>query len=195
MTTRTYEGVLILDTGLDAEKIREQLEKFQEQILHFGGLVRKWDSWGKKRMTYEIQHKQYGYYAVVVFDVEPPAVKTLNRYLRLSPYILRHLIVSVERHRIPPVESTAELPLATEKLEEEPVTKLVEEDTEVPEEGLEEPTEISLATEENDQANAAVLLTKKHRPFSAVYKAFVQCLGSASSKEFVLCMLRGVPYD
>ena len=154
MTTRTYEGVLILDTGLDTEKTREQLEKFQEQILHSGGLVRKWDSWGKKRMTYEIQHKQYGYYAVVVFDMEPSAVKTLDRYLRLSPYILRHLIVSVDRHRIPPVESTAELPLAPEKLEEEPVAKPVGEEVEATEEGLEEPTKISLATEESEQANA-----------------------------------------
>lgn len=156
MATRTYEGVLILDTGLDTEKTREQLEKFQEQILHVGGLVRKWDSWGKKRMTYEIQHKQYGYYAVVVFDVEPSAVKTLNRYLRLSPYILRHLIVSVDRHRIPPIEPIVELPLAPEKLEEEPVAKPVEDEVEATEEGLEEQAGIPLAAEEGEQADAGL---------------------------------------
>jgi small subunit ribosomal protein S6 len=150
---RTYEGVLILDSGLDAEKIREQLEKFHEQILHAGGLIRKWDSWGKRRMTFEIQHKQYGFYAIVVFDVEPSTVKALNRYLRLTPYILRHLIVSVAPHRVPPIEPTAEVPLAPEKLEEELTAKPVEEEIVTPEEGLEEPAENSLASEENEPAN------------------------------------------
>ncbi|MFH1009748.1 MAG: 30S ribosomal protein S6 [bacterium] len=138
MSMRTYEGVLVLDTGLDPEKLKEQLEKCQEQILHFGGLIRRWDIWGKKRLAYEIQHRQYGYYAAVVFDVEPAAVKPLDRYLRMNGHILRHLIVVVERHRIPPVEPTAQLRIEPEKLEAEPVAAVPEEQAQSVSEGPKE---------------------------------------------------------
>jgi small subunit ribosomal protein S6 len=142
MNPRTYEAALVLDTGLDPDKLKEQLEKFEEQILHFGGLIRRWDPWGKKRLAYEIQHKQYGYYAVVVFDVEPSAIKSLDRYLRLNSYLLRHLIVQMNRHRIPPVEPTAQLRLEPDKLTEEtagtPVSESEESAGENPEEQAEE---------------------------------------------------------
>ncbi|MBM3324343.1 MAG: 30S ribosomal protein S6 [Calditrichaeota bacterium] len=151
MSMRTYEGVLVLDTGLDPEKLNEQLEKFQEQILHFGGLIRRWDVWGKKRLAYEIEHRQYGYYAVVVFDVEPASVKSLGRYLRLNSYVLRHLIVVLERHRIPPVEPTAQLRIEPEKMEAEPAAEVSEGEVEsVSEESEEESfTDISEATAVN----------------------------------------------
>jgi small subunit ribosomal protein S6 len=127
MKPRTYECVLVLDPGLDAEKITGQLERFQEQILHHGGLIRKWDRWGKKRLAYEIEGKQYGYYVVVVFDVDPAAVKPLERYARLNQLILRHLIVLVEPRRIPEIEPTADVRALSEKSQEEPPSIVTEE--------------------------------------------------------------------
>lgn len=127
MELRTYECVLVLDPGLDAENILNQLERFQEQILHNNGLIRKWDRWGKKRLAYEIRRKQYGYYAVVVFDVEPTAIRALERYIRLNNTILRHLIVVMEPKRIPEIEPSADLRSAPEKSEEEPPSSIIKE--------------------------------------------------------------------
>jgi small subunit ribosomal protein S6 len=154
MSLRTYEAVLVLDTGLDPEKLKEQLEKFQEQIFHFGGLIRRWDPWGKKRLAYEIQHKQYGYYAVVVFDVEPSALKPLERYLRLNSYLLRHLIVLMNRHRIPPIEPTAQLHFEPEKLTEETTETGLGEAAESVGEKAEERTEGSLTPDVEGDARS-----------------------------------------
>lgn len=116
---RTYECVLVLDPGLDPERITEQLEKINDQILHQDGLIRKWDRWGKKRLAYEIQHKQYGYYAAVVFDIEPSVGKILDRYLRLNQFVLRHLSVLLERSQIPPIDPNAGLRTEAEMIEPE----------------------------------------------------------------------------
>lgn len=128
MKPRTYECVLVLDPGLDAEKITGQLERFQEQILHHGGLIRKWDRWGKKRLAYEIDGKQYGYYVVVVFDLDPAAVKPMDRYARLNQLILRHLIVLVEPRRVPEIEPTADLRSTPERSKEEPPSIVTKEE-------------------------------------------------------------------
>ena len=109
MKTRTYECVLVLDPGLDADKTTDQLKKFQEQILGLRGEIRRWERWGKKRLAYEIQRKQYGYYAVVIFDGESTVVKSLDRYVRLNQYILRHLIVVLEPRQVPPADPSAQL--------------------------------------------------------------------------------------
>ncbi len=121
MKTRTYECVLVLDPGLDADKTTDQLKKFQEQILGLRGEIRRWERWGKKRLAYEIQRKQYGYYAVVIFDGESTVVKSLDRYVRLNQYILRHLIVLLEPQRVPPADPSAQLdPQREEKAPEQP---------------------------------------------------------------------------
>ncbi len=121
MKARTYECVLVLDPNLDADRTTEQLKKFQEQILGLNGEIRRWDRWGKKRLAYEIQRKQYGYYAIVVFDGESTVVKSLDRYVRLNQYILRHLIVLLEPQRVPPADPSAQLdPPIEEKAPEPP---------------------------------------------------------------------------
>ena len=121
MKTRTYECVLVLDPGLDADKTTDQLKKFQEQILGLRGEIRRWERWGKKRLAYEIQRKQYGYYAVVIFDGESTVVKSLDRYVRLNQYILRHLIVVLEPRQVPPADPSAQLdPQIEEKAPEQP---------------------------------------------------------------------------
>ena len=120
MKARTYECVLVLDPSLDADRTTEQLKKFQEQISGLNGEIRRWDRWGKKRLAYEIQRKQYGYYAVVTFDGESTVVKSLDRYIRLNQYILRHMIVVMEPRQVPPVDPAAQLDSPVEEKAPEP---------------------------------------------------------------------------
>jgi small subunit ribosomal protein S6 len=157
MKPRTYECVLVLDPGLDAEKITGQLERFQEQILHHGGLIRKWDRWGKKRLAYEIDGKQYGYYVIVVFDLDPAAVKPMDRYARLNQLILRHLIVLVEPRRVPEIEPTADLRSGPEISREEPpsVVGKKEEKVEPSATTSDEPDEAASA-EDSSESNSRI---------------------------------------
>ena len=143
MKARTYECVLVLDPGLDADTTTEQLEKFQEQILGLHGEIRRWDRWGKKRLAYEIKRKQYGYYAVVVFDGEPTVVKSLDRYVRLNQNILRHLIVVLEPRQVPPVDPAAQLVSQMPEKPPEQPEEIEPDDIEIKEELVEDNFDVS----------------------------------------------------
>ncbi|RPH94056.1 30S ribosomal protein S6 [candidate division KSB1 bacterium] len=97
---RTYEAVMVFDPALEVEQVENDLRKLNDQISA-GGVVRKWERWGKRRLAYEIKGRQYGYYVLTVFDLDPANVAELDRTLRINATIVRHLISVVEPANVP----------------------------------------------------------------------------------------------
>ena len=65
-------------------------------IKESGGCVDKLDVWGKRRMSFEIQKKSEGIYAVVDMHCEPAAIKELDRQLNLNEAVLRTKVMRPE---------------------------------------------------------------------------------------------------
>lgn len=63
-----------------------------------GGSVEKVDVWGRRRLSYDIQKKPEGIYAVIDLTAEPATVKELDRQLNLSETILRTKVIRPEVH-------------------------------------------------------------------------------------------------
>jgi small subunit ribosomal protein S6 len=101
---RTYELVLVFDSGLEVEQIETDLKRFKEIMTSEGGFIRVWERWGKQRLAYEIRRRQYGYYTLVIFDTAPSVINELERIIRLTPTILRHLITVVDPSRAPEID-------------------------------------------------------------------------------------------
>jgi small subunit ribosomal protein S6 len=101
---RTYELIIVFDSSVEIEQIESDLKRFQEIMTRDKGLVRLWERWGKQRLAYEIRRRQYGYYTLVVFDTDPSFVAELDRLIRLTPTILRHLITVVDPVRVPEID-------------------------------------------------------------------------------------------
>ncbi len=97
---RSYELVLVFDPGLEVEVIETDLRKLTEMIAA-NGLMRRWERWGKRRLSYEIRGRQYGYYVLAVFDTEAAMVAELDRTVRINSSVIRHLITLVEPKRVP----------------------------------------------------------------------------------------------
>lgn len=97
---RTYEMMLVFDPALEVEQIDMDLRKLQDYLAAHGS-VRRWERWGKRRLSYEIKGRQYGYYVLSVFDSEASAVNELDRSLRIMNAVIRHLITIVDAHRVP----------------------------------------------------------------------------------------------
>jgi small subunit ribosomal protein S6 len=97
---RTYELVMVYEPGLEVEQVEADLRKLND-TLAASGLVRRWERWGKRRLTYEIKGRQYGYYVLAVFDSEPSAAAELERGVRINPLIIRHLVTVVDPRRVP----------------------------------------------------------------------------------------------
>ena len=101
---RTYEAVMVFDPALEVEQIEADLRKLND-LMAAGGAVRKWERWGKRRLTYEIKGRQYGYYVVAVFDGAPASIAALDRTMRIYTSIIRHLISVVEPGRAPEADA------------------------------------------------------------------------------------------
>jgi small subunit ribosomal protein S6 len=95
--------VLVFDPALEVAQIETDLQKWNDLITQ-NGLPRRWERWGKRRLAYELKGRQYGYYVVVVFDLNNDRAAELERSVRLNTSVIRHLITMVDPDRVPEVD-------------------------------------------------------------------------------------------
>ena len=86
---RHYELMVILDPDLEERTIAPSLDTFLNVVRNGGGTVDKVDVWGRRRLSFEIDKKAEGIYAVVDLNAEPAVMKELDRQLNLNESILR----------------------------------------------------------------------------------------------------------
>ncbi|NEW07286.1 30S ribosomal protein S6 [Paenibacillus sp. SYP-B3998] len=91
---RKYELMYIIRTDIEQEVVQSTLEKFQGIITNGGGEISKHDLMGKRRLAYEINKFRDGHYVLVHFNAEPAVVTELDRVMKISDEIIRHLIVN-----------------------------------------------------------------------------------------------------
>ena len=90
---RHYEIMVILDPDLEERTVAPSLETYLKIIKDSGGKVDKLDIWGRRRMTFEINKKAEGIYAVADLQCGPDAIKELDRQLNLNEAVLRTKVV------------------------------------------------------------------------------------------------------
>ena len=90
---RPYEAMVVLEPGLGEEALEASLERFTNAIVSQGGEVTHIDRWGKRRLAYEIAGHTEGFYTLFKFQGSPAAATELDRILRITDGVLRHLIV------------------------------------------------------------------------------------------------------
>jgi small subunit ribosomal protein S6 len=90
---RHYEVMFIVDPRLDDAKIQETLDRVVAVVTERGGEATKVDAWGRRKLAYEMNHLNEGFYAVVDFEAEPAAMDELDRVARLADELMRHKIV------------------------------------------------------------------------------------------------------
>ena len=95
---RRYELMVILDPSVEERAITPTVDGFLNVVKTGGGTVEKVDVWGRRRLSYHIQKKSEGIYAVVDLTAEPAVVKELDRQLNLSESILRTKVLRPEVH-------------------------------------------------------------------------------------------------
>ena len=89
MSARRYELMVILDSDLEEKTVEPSLDTFLNVIRQSGGTVEKMDLWGRRRLSYPINKKSEGIYAVIDITAEPAAVIELDRQLNLNEAVLR----------------------------------------------------------------------------------------------------------
>jgi len=93
---RGYELVVIIRPDLDDEATEAVIEKVRSMIENNGGEIVKLDKWGKRRLAYEINDLRDGFYVVIKFKGEAAVSAELDRVLKITDTVLRHMIVREE---------------------------------------------------------------------------------------------------
>ncbi len=88
-----YEILFILDGTLE-ETRKEQLVETVKEIIAEGGEVENVDVWGMRKLAYPIQKKNEGYYVLINFKANTELPKELDRRLKISDAVVRHIIVN-----------------------------------------------------------------------------------------------------
>jgi len=88
-----YELMFVVESTLE-DSAKEQMVDTVKDIIAENGEIAKADIWGMKKLAYPIKKKNEGYYVVVEFKANGDFPKELDRRLRISDNIIRHLIIN-----------------------------------------------------------------------------------------------------
>ncbi len=88
-----YELAVVIKPSLDEEALKAEFESIQELITRFGGTVEKVDDWGKRRLAYEIQKVNEGFYSFITFTSESNTPNEIESRMRIKENVLRYLVV------------------------------------------------------------------------------------------------------
>ncbi|MBM7855801.1 small subunit ribosomal protein S6 [Desulfohalotomaculum tongense] len=93
---RNYELTFIVRADLEEEAIDAVIDKFTGLIKNNGGEVTEVEKWGKRRLAYSIQKQNDGFYVIVNFKAEPAVSHELERVLKITDEVLRHVVIRKE---------------------------------------------------------------------------------------------------
>ena len=91
-----YELALVVSAKIEDDERAQVIEKVKALVERFGGKISDVDESGKKRLAYEIQKMNDGFYYFIKFEAETTAIAEIESQMRIMDNVLRYLCVKVE---------------------------------------------------------------------------------------------------
>ena len=95
-TSRQYELVYIVTPEATEQEIADLHTQIEQIVERFGGTFDKTENWGRKRLAYDIGHHREGNYVVETITGSGELMKEIDRRLRVTDQVIRHLVVRVD---------------------------------------------------------------------------------------------------
>ncbi len=90
---RKYEVMYIIRPDVEQEAVEALVEKLNGIITNGGGEITGHEVIGKKRLAYEINKFRDGIYVLTNFTADGSVVNELDRVIKITDEIIRHLVV------------------------------------------------------------------------------------------------------
>lgn len=91
--TNHYEIMYIVPLKATGDEPGAVQDKVRATLTAAGAKITHEDSLGKRKLAYPINHVRHGHYVVLECDLPTDKVKQINDWFRLSPDVLRAMIV------------------------------------------------------------------------------------------------------
>lgn len=91
-----YELCLVVNAKVEDDVRNACVEDVKNLINRFGGEITNVEDWGKKRLAYEVQKMNEGFYYFIQFDAETTAPAEIEDRLRTRDNVLRFLCTKLD---------------------------------------------------------------------------------------------------
>ncbi len=91
--TQHYELLYLVAATMTEEEVHKVREQVKRMLAKYESKITLEESQGKKRLAYPVDKNHQGYYELLEFDLEGAKLVELERELRLSNELLRHIVV------------------------------------------------------------------------------------------------------
>jgi small subunit ribosomal protein S6 len=94
--TRKYELVYIVSPEASDDQVTDLHNQVEAIVQRIGGAIERTDNWGRRRLAYEIGRHKEGTYVLEVINGTGELMKEIDRRIKVTDLIIRHLIVRVD---------------------------------------------------------------------------------------------------
>ena len=91
---KAYELLFFVAPTIDEETRAAVMKRIENVVAEGKGVIDNVDVWGKRKLAYEISDLTDGDYTLVDFHADPQCIAELNRVLRITDAVVRHMIVA-----------------------------------------------------------------------------------------------------
>ena len=90
---KAYELLYFVAPTADEETRLAAKKRIEAAIAEANGAVDEVEDWGKRKLAYEINGLTDGDYTLVNFHADPAGIAELDRVLRITGVVERHMVV------------------------------------------------------------------------------------------------------
>lgn len=103
MSKNYYEFTYIVNPVLEEDQYKAAVDKVNGLFTDNGAEIEEVDEWGLKKLAYEIDKKNSGYYVNMYITAPTEAISVVERNLRIDDNFMRYLTLKYDakmlRHR------------------------------------------------------------------------------------------------
>lgn len=92
---RHYETIFIIHPDLGDEETAAVVDKFSGILSDGGAFLVKQDHWGRRRLAYAVKKQNKGYFVLLEYGAEAPAVAEMERNFKIDEQVIRFLTVKL----------------------------------------------------------------------------------------------------
>ena len=96
---RTYELVYVVSPDATDEQVADLHTQVESIVQRMNGQIEKTDNWGRRKLAYEIGRHKEGTYVLEVIKGNGDLMKEIDRRLRVTDLVIRHLTVRVDEEQ------------------------------------------------------------------------------------------------
>src|SRR5688500_1914366 len=96
---RKYELVYVVSPEATDEQVADLHTQVDAIVQRMNGQLEKTDNWGRRRLAYEIGRHKEATYVLEVINGTGDLMKEIDRRLKVSDLVIRHLVVRVDEEQ------------------------------------------------------------------------------------------------